>query len=213
MSSQPGSPAGSALRNRSDRLHEAIQLRALTLVLTGECAVPVLSLGRPHCYPLEVVHPPVAAVADNVEGLLRETCAAVGYIGDRRYGSISEAQGCVHVSTSAHRVRLDWVVSDERAQRVDEMTTFTGEPRSLQFFVEIPAAPIQATSVDQIASRHRAPGRAEARLKVGEERRKPPVEPDHDPVVTGPLDGVQDRSELLLGEGERLLDEDGEATF
>src|SRR5687767_15196990 len=53
----------------------------------------------------------------------------------------------------SHRVRLDWVVSDERAQRVDEMTTFTGEPRSLQFFVEIPAAPIQATSVDQIASR------------------------------------------------------------
>ena len=56
-------------------------------------------------------------------------------------------------------------------------------------------------------------GPAEALLQIGEQRREPPVEPDHEPVVAGPLDGGQDLGELLLGEGERLLHEDGLAAL
>ena len=110
-------------------------------------------------------------------------------------------------------VDLDRVVSHQSAQRVDEMTAFAGESRSFQFLVEIPAARVQTACVDQVASRQRTTGWAEAFLQIGEERCKPSVEPDHEPLVAGSFHGVQDCGELLVGEGKRLLDEDGEAAL
>ena len=43
-------------------------------------------------------------------------------------------------SAGTHGVRLDRLVSDQGTERVDEVTAFTGKPRTLQSFVEIPAA-------------------------------------------------------------------------
>ena len=50
--------------------------RALALVLPGERALDVLAARRPHRDPGEVVQPPVAAAAGDVERLLREAAAA-----------------------------------------------------------------------------------------------------------------------------------------
>ncbi len=146
----------------ADGVDEALQLRALTLVLAREHPAPALPLGRPHGDPLEVVQPSVAAVTDDVQGLLRETRAAVGDVGDRRHGPVGEAQGGVDVRARPHRVHLDRVVPDQGAQRVDEMTALAGEPGSFQLLVEVPAARVQAAGVDQVARRHRTTRRTEA---------------------------------------------------
>ena len=117
------------------------------------------------------------------------------------------------VSARTRGVGLDRLVAHKGAQRIDEVTTFTGEPGSLKFLVEIPAARIEATSVDQVACRHRTTRRAEAFLKIGEQRCKSAVKSDHEPGIAGAFHGVQNCGELLFGECKRLLDKDGVATF
>ena len=77
---------------RTDRVHEAIQLPALTLVLT-EHPAPTLPVGRPHGDPLEVVQPPVAPVTGHVQSLLREAGAAVGQVGDGPHRTVWRSAG------------------------------------------------------------------------------------------------------------------------
>ena len=93
------------------------------------------------------------------------------------------------------------------------MTAFTGEPRPFQLLVEVPAARIQAAGIDEVPSRHGTRDGPKRSCRSVNERCESPVETDHDPVVAGSFDGVQDLGELLLGEGERLLDEDREAAL
>ena len=52
----------------------------------------------------------------------------------------------------------------------------------------------------------RRPNRA---AELDEQRREAAVEPHLQPVVAGLPDDVEDVGQLVVGEGERLLDEDG----
>ena len=80
------------------------------------------------------------------------------------------------------------------------------EPSSSSFAV--PAVGVEAARVDQIAGRHglrAGPNRVFSRASSGANRRLNPTMSRSLPVV---VDDVEDRVELVVGERERLLDED-----
>ena len=200
-----------ALREVEERAH----LAAVALVGAVQATVRLLA-GDDGIERLEVVDGPDAALAEHLHALFGKRGVPVGRVGDRGDGAVGEAQ-CDgervaqrqrHVGARGEGVHAGRHRAREVDGEVDEVAELADDPSASLLQALRPVRPRNSSCVDAADDRGRTGAVDQRSLHLERQRREAPVEADHE-VGRRPAPRLDHRGELVAGDAQRLLDEDG----